>query len=93
MHYRWVPNHGVSLSPKCRRLKTLNKVWDTADGRTLKMLNVLDEFNREAVAVERDARSTALPRPRRARHPSPLGAGLVGARVITKDWRLDYNAN
>jgi hypothetical protein len=83
VHYRWVPNHGVSMSPNCRRLKTLNKVWETADGRTLKMWNVLDEFNRDALAVERGARSTAL----------PLGAGLVEARMITTDWRLDYNAN
>src|SRR6476646_1428890 len=63
LHHLLAPTNSclVSVSPRARCHRRPNVIWamdfqfdTTADGRTLKMLNVIDEFTREALAIEVD---------------------------------------
>jgi transposase InsO family protein len=53
----------------------------TADGRTIKLLNIIDEFTREALAIEVDR---------------SIDADKVVAvldRIAIERWRIDYNCS
>lgn len=54
----------------------------TIEGRQVKLLNVIDEFTREALAITVDHSITA-----------DDVVDVLEARILIEDWRTDYNSN